>query len=66
MKFTDEYSSCIDDYEKDEKAYEWFKKAAERNNAMGMAYYSRCLLRGIGVKQNQEESILWSRKALGK
>ena len=52
-------------YEKedDDKAFEWYMKAAEQNHAMAQKMVGDCFLEGIGVEENPETAVEWYRKA---
>jgi hypothetical protein len=47
----------------DEKAVQWFRRAAERGHAEAQLYLGICLNTGSGVTQDATESLLWLRKA---
>ena len=45
------------------KAYEHFKTAAEKEQAKAMFYLFQCYTHGRGVVENQENALIWLRKA---
>ena len=48
------------------KAFQYYKKAADKGSATGMRDCGFCLLNGIGVKENTTEAIRWYKKAADK
>lgn len=45
------------------KALRHFKNSAESGYGTGMYYYSYCLIKGKGTKENIKEGVLWLKKA---
>lgn len=45
------------------KAFEWYKKAAEGNDAGGMLNLGRAYLRGEGVAKDTVQAVKWLQKA---
>ena len=45
------------------KAVEWFRKAAEKNDARAQFFLGLCYQNGEGVRKNDAEAVNWYRKA---
>ena len=50
----------------EEKAAEWFRKAAEKGNADAMFCLGHCYADGYGVEKDNNEAVKWFRKAAEK
>ena len=47
----------------EEKAYEWFLKAAECGDAMAQYNVAYCYEHGVGVEQSDDNAIYWLARA---
>lgn len=48
---------------RDEKAFNWSKKAAEKGNIGGMTYLALCYKHGRGTQEDQKAALKWFKKA---
>jgi TPR repeat protein len=48
------------------KAVNLFKEGSEKESALCMYFYARCLETGTGVRRNRSEAIEWYRRAAKK
>lgn len=57
------YAEAIGVRRDDEKAVEWFRKAAEKGNGVSMHYIGLMYLEGRGVPQDSQQGLDWCHKA---
>ena len=50
--------------ENDQKAFEFYQKAAKQDYAKAMFQLGKCYMKGKGVAANQEEARKWIKRAI--
>ncbi len=70
LKLVEEWNKRGDDYyrgrgveKNEEKAFDWYKKAAEAGNSIAMNNTGNCYYGGIGTHKNAEKAFYWYQQA---